>query len=63
MRMPAIVIGSDEPGILCTNIMTEYAHVCNMLDSANDMLLSKRKIPEVLRTLASDSRKFEFTEK
>lgn len=60
MRMPAIVIGSDEPGILCTNIMTEYAHVFNMLDSANDMLLSKRKIPEVLKTLASDSRRYEF---
>lgn len=60
MRMPAIVIGSDEPGILCTNIMTEYAHVFNMLHSANDMLLSKRKIPEVLKTLASDSKMYEF---
>lgn len=60
MQMPAIVIGSDEPGILCTNIMTEYAHVFNMLHSANDMLLSKRKIPEVLMTLASDSKMYEF---
>lgn len=60
VRMPAIVIGSDEPGILCTNIMTEYAHICNMLESANDMLLSKRKISDVLRTLASDSKKYEF---
>lgn len=59
MRMPEIVIGSDEPGILCTNIMIEYAHVQNMLESADDMLLSKKMIPYVLQKMATGAN-YEF---
>lgn len=58
--MPAIVIGSDEPGILCTNIMAEYGNISNMLESADDMLLSKSKIPMMLRQFVEDAEKYKF---
>lgn len=57
VTMPAVVIGSDDPGIFMTNIYNEYARVYGYL---NDNSVSAVKRLDIIKTIRESSEIYKF---
>ena len=57
VAMPAVVIGSDDPGIFMTNIYNEYARVYNYF---NDSSVSAVKRLDIMKTIRESSEIYKF---